>query len=767
MTDSTLEKTRKGIARYTEWLEHEVVPSLPKDAARELEGWRNEMAAIRALVDQQQHVRIALVGTTGAGKSTLLNAVLGQEVLPVGVMQPTTAFVTSVQYGTGESYRVLIRFCTESEWRKDLDLFAAILSPGEDDLEEERSESARVVDAARKRITAVYGIKPDDTVTREQIMGWDTPAEIERIFSQGSIESMEFEDARTMLDYLRKMVRGESQLWPLIKQVHIAGPYECLRGGIELVDLPGLNDPNEARVEVTRDYLRTSPFVWVVFNMVRGLTQDINRILYEGRLLRTLVLSGAYGSLSLVGTKADDIDMHVAIELGLAEDCSVEELIHAYRERTVPVVREQLSQMIRDMTSGDGQSEAVEHLLRLAAQAPVHAVSANAYIKIKRIAPLRKDYGIEREEDTGIPGLHAHMARIAEESGTAFNVQLARKRLKQLGVEIAFFLSGSTSDVPPEVVEVRRLIDRELIGFKHLMQSAFDHAKQRVELYRERFVAGVVPMLHQSAEGVRKVTDDWRRMHWAQLRAAVHRGGVFKSPTTGHLYDLNEDLTEPLLARLPVSWEQFFTHDIDRAVDEYVIKTKDTGRNYSERVRLIVELRFNLLDDGVEKQLKWFEEKVASLAQASKTQLLNRVIRIRGELTAKIPAVACRHMEPVYATVMQISGKGMKKRMLDVLIPAALGAARPIYETIQTDLLEGLDELVKEVRGLMASLARTAHDQAGTVAHNAQVDIGDAPVSPKMASLLETLQTLETSLEDEQPSLSLGYPRIPPDVVPS
>ena len=41
-----------------------------------------------------------------------------------------------------------------------------------------------------------------------------------------------------------------------MKEVNVSGPYACLAGGLEFVDLPGLNDPNEARVEVTREYLR-------------------------------------------------------------------------------------------------------------------------------------------------------------------------------------------------------------------------------------------------------------------------------------------------------------------------------------------------------------------------------------------------------------------------------------------------------------------------------------------------------------------------------
>jgi predicted GTPase len=57
----------------------------------EVAAWRSELQAIRLQLAPSDQLRIALVGTTGAGKSSLLNALLDQELLPVGVMEPCTA----------------------------------------------------------------------------------------------------------------------------------------------------------------------------------------------------------------------------------------------------------------------------------------------------------------------------------------------------------------------------------------------------------------------------------------------------------------------------------------------------------------------------------------------------------------------------------------------------------------------------------------------------------------------------------------------------
>ena len=252
-----------------------------------------------------------------------------------------------------------------------------------------------------------------------------------------------------MQAYLKKLIRGESSPWPLVKQVNVSGPYPCLAGGLELVDLSGLNDPNEARVEVTREFLRTSPFVWVVFSMVRGLTEDIQRILREEKLLRTLVLSGTYGSLSLVGTKSDDIDTNIADQLGLPDDCTAAELVSAYRDQTVNEARTQLEQMVRDLASHNEGGETLTRMIEVARRVRVHATSARGYNKLVGVGRLRKDYGITDVNETGIPGVHEHLADIGRQAGAVFNARTALNRLDRLRDEITFFFAQGRRPQPP------------------------------------------------------------------------------------------------------------------------------------------------------------------------------------------------------------------------------------------------------------------------------------------------------------------------------
>lgn len=741
-----LRHAKDSIESFKRWFEDKLEPFAKAPYPLELGAWRKELGLISGLIDHPERVRIALVGTTGAGKSTFLNAVLGRQVLPVGVMEPCTAFVTAVTHSPDPLYTVTVRFCTSQEWEKDVDNLISALRTGEPGEESQgQGEFKRLVHAARKRIQAVYGVRPDDELDPARLR---LPAEAERLFAAGSTETIQFRDDKEMLSHLRKLIRGESTLWPLIKQVDISGPYECLAGGLELVDLPGLNDPNEARVEVTREFLRTSPFVWVIFSMVRGLTEDIQTILREEKLLRTFVLSGTYGdALSLVGTKADQIDTNDATQMGLAEDCTIGELVRAYREQTVDKARRQLEQMIRDLASGAEGSDTLARMVDTARQVRVHTTSASAYIKLKGIAPLKKDYGLADESETGIPDIHHHLSEIAKRTGASFNAEAALKRIDQLRDEIAFFFRAKTQAPTPKLEEARSRLQNERQAFSGVIQNLQKTATDRLRLHREQFLQKVDPLLKTSVQGVRHATEEWQGIHWSTLRATVQRDGAFKSPSTGRSYDFNGDLAEPLLAQLPVSWQQYFTDDLGRVTSEFVLRATESGKNFCERVRLTIDLLFNRRDADVEDQLAWFQEKLSLLAKTAESKVFDAVRERRRELAAKMPLVAKSRMQPSYDSSKLESGGGMKRRILGQLEVTALASAQPIYSTIQTDLLEGLNDLEAGIVAMFINLSQTAEEQARIVAHNANIDVDEAAIDSVVADLLKSIPRHDTELD--------------------
>ena len=77
--------------------ENLLASALGQLAALGTERDREQIAALRDRLDAAR-LRVLVVGEAKRGKSTLVNALLGREVLPVGVT-PLTAVATTVRYG--------------------------------------------------------------------------------------------------------------------------------------------------------------------------------------------------------------------------------------------------------------------------------------------------------------------------------------------------------------------------------------------------------------------------------------------------------------------------------------------------------------------------------------------------------------------------------------------------------------------------------------------------------------------------------------------
>ena len=734
-----LQSVTTEVDAFAEWFAGTFAPLVLPEDRDAFDAWSQELQTIERLANEPSRVRVALIGTTGAGKSTFLNAVLRHEVLPVGVMHPCTAFVTTVSYEAGPGYRLTVRYATREEWMHDVEAFAAMLEPGETDDGAVPVESTRIKEVARKRLQGVFGDGIAENSTAAQIRSAELPASAREVLDGPSLLELRFADSKEMLSHLRGLVREGSPLWPLVREVAIRGPFDPLKDGIELVDLPGLNDPNDARVEVTREYLRSSPFVWLVFSMVRGITADIQQILYEERVLRTLVLNGTYAGLALVGTRADDIDLDSAEQLGLSEDCELPELIAAYREQTVREAREQLEEIVRSLPGTADTIETQQRMIDLARNVRVHATSAKAYNRLAGVGRLRSDYGLDDEDATGIPAVREHLAEIGREAGSEFNARMARVRLAQLEREIEFYFKARGEAHSPRAEEARARFRQQGEEFARNVATHRERAEQQLELRRKQFLDRLDPLFHSSVQGVARTTEQWRGLYWSTLRAIVQREGVFRSPSTGKSHDFNGDLAEPLLAELPLSWEAYFTDDLGRVTDELAIRVQESGKNFCSQVSLTAELLSGLTENPMDDQLTWFQQKVSMLADEVGRSVARSVTERRSELAMKVPVVAKQRMQPAYDRAKDERGPGMKVRMLGHLETTALESAQPIYATIQAMILEGLGDLEVVITGLFQRLTETAIAQAQTVVHNTNLGLDQATTDPVVSAALTAM----------------------------
>ena len=71
-------------------------------------------------------------------------------------------------------------------------------------------------------------------------------------------------------DQMLEIGDQQPSFWPLVKEVEYRTDAEILRGGIVLVDLPGVQDSNAARDQIALKYLGHLDHIFVVAGAVRA-----------------------------------------------------------------------------------------------------------------------------------------------------------------------------------------------------------------------------------------------------------------------------------------------------------------------------------------------------------------------------------------------------------------------------------------------------------------------------------------------------------------
>ncbi len=167
---------------------------------------------------------IGVIGQMNCGKSTFLNAfVFGANVLPTDNTAMTAA-ITVITYG--EEARVVAEFYTRQEWEQ-LSLSGSRHENVSDDLLE--------------------------------------------------LLSTEKEDT---FESLRSYVGNGGKYNPITKSVTIYYPLDYLRG-VEIVDTPGFNDPNEIREQRTRSFLNRADVVVLLLYAGKAFDEKDNSILFD------------------------------------------------------------------------------------------------------------------------------------------------------------------------------------------------------------------------------------------------------------------------------------------------------------------------------------------------------------------------------------------------------------------------------------------------------------------------------------------------------
>lgn len=690
-------------------------------------------------------VSVALLGGTGAGKSTLVNSLLGASVLPTSAISVCTSSITRVRYKSGSEYSAAIEIVPLETWRKQVDHAAEdVKSAKQGDDEDPTYVNTNVIsDDESTRIRAIYGDEAfelfiQDGNTEHLVL----PDEIREAFEQKVIY-LSFDNTEDLKRGISRYLTSKESFWPVVRSVTIEGPFEAFDHGGELVDLPGLNDPNEAREEMTKSFLESAKFVWVVFNMKRSLGKELTQVLQSRDLLNRLMAGGRISTLSFVGTHSDDISTINPEDFELDDDSTNSDIALKRNELAENELRTNLRNVARSIATSGDDLEETNAIIDSLVNSPAFMVSASNYLQIIGAAKSRVQVIFEDKYETNIPSLGNHLKSLCIEAGPKADAYTLISSLEEIVAELATLAREAQTEVAlrnsqgeatkEKLAKTASRSEAVLIADTEKIVSKLGRSLQKAV---DRFDKGTALDEEAVIRAVQKTTAGWSSTHWATMRATASRGGRYVSATSGE-HDLIKQLSGPVINHSMTPWTEFFGKDLPTLTNEANSSLRDVLAKYSNALMefgtddpevkgVLTQLMADLMADVIESV-----ETALEVVKKSVEVDLNKRRQDLHRITEEAIATS---MASVFSSAAAERGTGMKVRMTATLQSGSKTAVRTACGRVQKELgrtaqlameaiLEQVTPAATKIADKSTRITATLSDMAPTKKFATEADI--------------------------------------------
>lgn len=744
---------RAYIKQLGQWGTDHGAPTLGTGSASPVTHWQEELTASGGLLEAGKELPIAFLGPSQQGKSSLINALLGQEILAVGgAIGACTCVITSIHYRENARFRAEIDFIRLKDWRAELRALAEAVeaAPSPDDSPEDIQEWEAGRKAALEKLKAVYRMDSPEGI-RDLLLDGELglPSDIAQAMRHGHPILIEEENARTLRNKVRRYLVGreqhdDGQFWPLIKTVRISGDFKVLAHGVVLVDLPGLNDPNPAREQVTKKYLEEAHYVWLICNSQTGIDKVFTQVLRDTGLFFRLFLHGRLGAFSVIATRIDDTNIRVVLEQMGHDPDNYDgpdgPVIDFRRKEIDRYIRSHLMEIAGEIVAAaaDASEDGRREFLQQVRKIPVFSIATTAYLHAIGLNRQYRGLALSAEQ-THVPKLLKHLHAITLERSFTAQVEAVRRRLVMLHDQIRrFFLDVIRRDELDNQEAAREwgalrtnastMIDAATASVRAITSgSDTDLANCSAEF--EKRMAGFDQRAIKALDGV---FGSWEAVNWRSLQAAVRRNGEWFSRSLQRQFDFNQDIASAYLGLVPFVWEDFFGKELTGIVHQVATRTEDAIKLAAAQVQGAMSMLAHQppgVSESMEASLKAAAESFALQSGLILNTINDQILRTRQSLAAGMVETARNLMGDAYKrAAWDPGGSGVKRRMLDVLQQHARQHAPVLFVGMRRDLADGVTILMNSIKPPISKL--TTHG-AGVVDRMKQNLVAQPEVTPE------------------------------------
>lgn len=663
----------------------------------------------RELADARP-IPVAIVGETGVGKSTLLNALLETDFLPTGVVGSQTAAFITIAFA--EQWKITCQYVSESELNEMFDFAWAQA--------DDRTEavSAEEVERARAKVRAMLGVRDDEPMPPQS----DVPQAIRAMVHQGRRTFVGQDECRVEL-----LLHAKKNYWPITRTIEVVGPFEMLRSGVVISDLPGAGDVNKARRGRAAEAILHAGQILIAAE-ARGLKSSLlEQLESDARLPHRLFSQKQPVQVLLLGTKLDsavpdpDTKPEEIRQLGLDPETATrpqifDAIVQEWQKLVVSQFRSWLTNLadqFLELPSAERTAH-VDRIMRAVRAVPTNSSDWKRHSKGKAMTLVAVS------DETGIPLLRKSIGELADAQNATTRSHLER-RVAECHSSVLEAIQSSEQLLGADIQSILTAVEEsrsEMEAIQDRYAQVIDDLRMtvlnRFQLLREKLDVSIESAANKMARDARvRVSEHLDGLHWMSLRATVRNDGRWTTGA-GRMVNLRDNLAGEITRQVPQAFARLAESRLASDIDLVRTSLLERLRLFTDDIRQVVDKQCNdeMTRKTVNKMfaagMKKAEREINEHAEA----LLKRRDETVKDMQARIDKSVDRTVAEICGECQNDSGKGWKSRSMSKISEGTNKAAEVARKRAMEVAEAALAEIEDRVKDFCAAATREMADLA-------------------------------------------------------